>query len=113
MDRMTRRIRFLESLRDVLPLSNVDIVETQIEHARGSFDLIAFRAFRPFERKLFKRVFALCDKGGAVLAYKGKADKARAELAQIEGLYSSADIIPVEVPFLEDERCVVVLRLIA
>jgi 16S rRNA (guanine527-N7)-methyltransferase len=113
MDRMTRRIRFLESLRDVLPLSNVDIVETQIEHARGSFDLIVFRAFRPFERKLFKRVFALCDTGGAVLAYKGKADKARAELAQIEGLYSSADIIPVEVPFLEDERCVVVLRLIA
>lgn len=113
MDRMTRRVRFLESLRDVLPLSNVDIVETQIEHARGSFDLVAFRAFRPFERKLFKRVFALCDKGGAVLAYKGKADKARAELAQIEGLYSSADIIPVEVPFLVDERCVVVLRLIA
>ena len=113
MDRMTRRIRFRESLRDVLPLSNADIVETQIEHARGSFDLIVFRAFRPFERKLFKRVFALCDTGGAVLAYKGKADKARAELAQIEGLYSSADIIPVEVPFLEDERCVVVLRLIA
>jgi 16S rRNA (guanine527-N7)-methyltransferase len=113
MDRMTRRIRFLESLRDILPLNNVDIVETQIEHARGSFDLVAFRAFRPFERKLFKRVFALCDTGGAVLAYKGKADKARAELAQIEGLYSSAGIIPVEVPFLEDERCVVVLRLIA
>lgn len=118
MDRMTRRIRFLESLRDVLPLGNVDIVETQIEHARGSFDLVAFRAFRPFERKLFKRVFALCradgsGAAGTVLAYKGKADKARAELSSISGLYSSADIIPVEVPFLEDERCVVVLRLIA
>jgi hypothetical protein len=52
----------------------------------------------------------LCEKGGAVLAYKGKADKARSELATIEGLYSSAEVIPVKVPFLADERCVVVMR---
>ena len=41
---------------------------------------MTFRAFRPFERKLFKRVFALCDADGAVLAYKGRADRAREEL---------------------------------
>jgi 16S rRNA (guanine527-N7)-methyltransferase len=110
MDRMTRRIRFLESIRDLLPLENVDVVETQVEHARGGYDLVAFRAFRPFERKLFKRVFALCAPGGAVLAYKGKAERARAELPLIEGLYSSAEILPVKVPFLEDERCVVIMR---
>jgi len=110
LDRMTRRVRFLESVRDLLPLDNVDVVETQIEHARGEYDLVTFRAFRPFERKLFRRVFALCAAGGAVLAYKGKAEKARAELALIEGLYSSARILPVAVPFLEDERCVVVMR---
>jgi 16S rRNA (guanine527-N7)-methyltransferase len=110
MDRMTRRVRFLESLRDLLPMDNVEVVETQVEHARGEYDLVTFRAFRPFERKLFKRVFALCAPGGAVLAYKGKAEKARAELAAIEGLYSSAQILPVKVPFLEDERCVVVMR---
>lgn len=110
MDRMTRRVRFLESVRELLELTNVEIVETQVEHARGSFDLVTFRAFRPFERKLFKRVFALCDSAGAVLAYKGKLEKARAELAAIEGLYSSAEIVPIKVPFLDDERCAVVLR---
>jgi hypothetical protein len=52
----------------------------------------------------------LCDKGGVVVAYKGKADKARSELAEIEGLYTSAEIVPVKVPFLEDERCIVVMR---
>ncbi len=110
MDRMTRRIRFLESTRDLLDLANVDIVETQVEHAHGSFDLVTFRAFRPFERKLFKRVFALCGADGAVLAYKGKLEKARAELAAIEGLYSTTEIVPIKVPFLDDERCAVVLR---
>ncbi|MBL8967149.1 MAG: 16S rRNA (guanine(527)-N(7))-methyltransferase RsmG [Spirochaetaceae bacterium] len=110
VDRMTRRIRFLEAMRDQLPLPNVDIVEEQVEHARGRWDLLTFRAFRPFERKLFKRVFALCETDGFVVAYKGKADKAQTELAEIEGLYSSAEIRPVAVPFLEDERCLVVLR---
>ena len=110
MDRMTRRVRFLESARELLDLTNVEIVETQVEHARGSFDLVTFRAFRPFERKLFRRVFALCDADGSVLAYKGKLEKARAELDAIEGLYSSAEIVPIEVPFLDDERCAVVLR---
>ena len=110
VDRMTRRTDFLRSLLELLPLPNADVIETQVEHARGSYDLVTYRAFRPFERKLFKRVFALCDADGAVLAYKGRVDKARAELSEIEGLYSSSEIIPIQVPFLVDERCVVVMR---
>jgi 16S rRNA (guanine527-N7)-methyltransferase len=110
VDRMTRRADFLRGLLDLIPLGNVEVIESQVEHARGLYDLVTFRAFRPFERKLFKRVFALCDTGGAIVAYKGKAERARAELPELEGLYSSAEILPVKVPFLEDERCVVVLR---
>ncbi|MCP5453600.1 MAG: 16S rRNA (guanine(527)-N(7))-methyltransferase RsmG [Spirochaetaceae bacterium] len=110
LDRMTRRIRFLEAVRSELALDNVDIVEEQVERAKGSYDVVTFRAFRPFERKLFKRVFSVCSPGGRVVAYKGKADKAEAELAEIEGLYASAEILPIAVPFLSDERCVVVMR---
>jgi len=109
LDRMTRRIRFLEAMRSQLALVNVDIVEEQVERAKGSYDVVTFRAFRPFERKLFKRVFAVCAPGGYVVAYKGKADRARAELSEIDGLYASAEILPVKVPFLDDERCVVVM----
>ncbi|MBN2875510.1 MAG: class I SAM-dependent methyltransferase, partial [Spirochaetales bacterium] len=75
----------------------------------GSYDIVTFRAFRPFERKLFKRVFSVCAEGGHVVAYKGKAERAGAELSAIEGLYADAEILPVRVPFLEDERCVVVM----
>lgn len=110
LDRMTRRIRFLEAMQAELGLSNAAIVEEQVERAKGSYDIVTFRAFRPFERKLFKRVFSVCSPQGYVVAYKGKADKARAELAAIDGLFASADILPVAVPFLPDERCVVVMR---
>jgi 16S rRNA (guanine527-N7)-methyltransferase len=110
IDRMTRRTRFLEGVLLLLSLPNARVVEAQVEHARGAYDAVVFRAFRPFERKLFKRVFALCGRDGAVVAYKGRAEKARAELPALEGLYASADILPVAVPFLDEERCVVLLR---
>ena len=110
IDRMTRRIHFLEEMKESLPLPNADIVETQVEHAKGSFDLVAFRAFRPFERKLFKKVFAVCAPWGFVAAYKGRREKAEAELGEIKDLYDEAEILPVKVPFLDDERCLVVLR---
>lgn len=110
VDRMTRRIRFLGEMKRDLPLPNADIVEAQVEHTKGAFDLVTFRAFRPFERKLFKKVFAACAPWGFIAAYKGRRDKAEAELAEIDGLFSDPRIIPVKVPFLDDERCLVVLR---
>jgi 16S rRNA (guanine527-N7)-methyltransferase len=110
IDRMTRRTDFLRGMIDLLPIDNAEVIEAQVEHARGEYDLLTFRAFKPFERKLFKHIFALCATKGALIAYKGKADKARAELSEIEGLYSGAEILPIRVPFLEGERCVVVLR---
>lgn len=110
IDRMTRRTRFLEAIAASLATANVEVVEEQVEHVRREFDLVVFRAFRPFERKLFKRVFALCAPEGFVAAYKGKAEKAKSELDAIAGLYRSAEILPVRVPFLEDERSLVILR---
>ncbi|HET7838613.1 MAG TPA: 16S rRNA (guanine(527)-N(7))-methyltransferase RsmG [Rectinemataceae bacterium] len=109
IDRMGKRIRFLESQKALLRLDNAEVIESEVERARGSYDLVTFRAFRPFERKLFKSVFALCESDGVVFAYKGRKDKAEAELSEIEGLYSSVRILPVQVPFLEDERCIVAL----
>ncbi|TFG79057.1 MAG: 16S rRNA (guanine(527)-N(7))-methyltransferase RsmG, partial [Spirochaetales bacterium] len=75
VDRMTRRINFLKEMQTTLPLDNVEIVEEQVERYKGSHDIVTFRAFRPFERKLFRKVFAACAPGGFVAAYKGKADR--------------------------------------
>jgi len=110
VERMGKRVRFLENEKAALGLSNVTIQEREVERAEGRFDLLTFRAFRPFERKLFRKVFALCEADGFVVAYKGRREKAAAELPEIAGLYSSAEILPVAVPFLTDERCVVILR---
>lgn len=117
VERMEKRLRFLENQRVLLGLSNLEIANTEAERVSGPFDLVVFRAFRPFsEIKLFRAVARLAAPGGAILAYKGRADRAREELAGLSAdpalgaLASAARVLPLAVPFLNEERCAVVIR---
>jgi len=117
IERMGKRISFLESQKAILSLSNVEIVESEIEKAPGPHNVVIFRAFRPFtELKLFKSIWKSIAPGGAIFAYKGKMFNARMELAALTtnpllaAPFARARIMPVWVPFLEEERCVVIVR---
>jgi 16S rRNA (guanine527-N7)-methyltransferase len=117
IERMGKRTAFLESQRLILGLDNVEIVESEVERAPGPLDIIVFRAFRPFaELKLFRSVWKSLSPGGAFLAYKGKVSNSRLELAALaaDPLFSEpaaqAEVSELTVPFLEEERCAVVMR---
>ncbi len=117
VERMGKRTTFLESQKTILPLHNVEIIESQAERARGPHDIVIFRAFRPFsELKLFKSIWKNLRPGGAFFAYKGKPFNAKLELAGMvvdpvfAAPFSKAEIHDVWVPFLEEERCVVIVR---
>jgi len=117
VERMGKRISFLESQKAILSLGNVEIVESEIERAQGPHDVVVFRAFRPFsELKLFKSIWKNLAPGGALFAYKGRIFNTRVELAAlaVDPLlaepFSRAEIQPVWVPFLDEERCVVIVR---
>ena len=117
VERMEKRVRFLENQKARLGLSNVEIAHAEAEKAPGPYDLVTFRAFRPFsERKLFLSVTKLVTPGGAIAAYKGRLETAREELAALSsdsvlGPWAArAEILPLAVPFLEEERCLVILR---
>lgn len=117
VDRMGKRIIFLENQKVLLGLPNVEIVESEVERAPGRLGIVTFRAFRPFtEIKLFRSIWKNLQPGGAIVAYKGKALNARLELSSLATdpvlsvPFSKARILPVWVPFLEEERCVVIVR---
>ncbi|HWR12495.1 MAG TPA: 16S rRNA (guanine(527)-N(7))-methyltransferase RsmG [Rectinemataceae bacterium] len=117
IERMGKRISFLESQKAILSLENVEIVESEIEKAPGPHDVAIFRAFRPFtELKLFKSIWKNLAPGGLLFAYKGKQFNAKMEMAALAtdpvlaGPFSRAEIKPVWVPFLDEERCVVIVR---
>ncbi|NLJ46451.1 MAG: 16S rRNA (guanine(527)-N(7))-methyltransferase RsmG, partial [Treponema sp.] len=118
VERMERRVRFLENQKARLGLSNVRIVQAEAERTPdGPYDLVTFRAFRPFsERKLFLGVTKLVPAGGAIAAYKGRLQTAREELAALAEdpalgpLAARAEVLPLTVPFMDEERCLVILR---
>jgi len=126
VERMGRRAAFLRSARETLALPNVTIVEDELEKyahnliareksGSGRFDLVTFRAFRPFEPKIIKGLFRLCAPCGVIAAYKGKLEKTRAEISELENYLagpgnkskitlSRCEIIPCPTPLLEEER---------
>jgi 16S rRNA (guanine527-N7)-methyltransferase len=111
IERMGRRIGFLQNTLAVLGLENVRLEQADIEKARsGPFDLITFRAFRPLEPPILKALLKLLKPGGVLGAYKGRLEKIREEMAPIESLIGSWEAIPVQVPFLNEERHLVVIR---
>ncbi|MCE5255235.1 MAG: class I SAM-dependent methyltransferase [Spirochaetaceae bacterium] len=116
-ERMDRRVRFLETQKLLLGLSNVEICEAETDRPDEPYDIAVFRAFRPFsETKLFRGIWKNTRVGGALAAYKGKVFNANMELEQLRGdpvlseAADSAEVMPVWVPFLEEERCMVILR---
>ncbi len=102
---------------ELLGLSNVEIRQGTAENEQEAFQCVVFRALRPFgDKKLFRSIWKKIQPGGALFAYKGRLMHARLELAELSedavlgNLAARAQIVSVWVPFLEEERCVVIAR---
>jgi 16S rRNA (guanine527-N7)-methyltransferase len=110
IERMGRRAGFLRNTITVLGLENVEVEEKDVEKARPArYSLITFRAFRPLDAAMLKTLFKLLAPGGVLAAYKGKSDKIEEEMSAIETLCGGWEVYPAPVPFLNEERHLVVV----
>jgi 16S rRNA (guanine527-N7)-methyltransferase len=111
IERSGRRVRFLRNTLAVLGLSQVTVDAQEMEKAApGRFALVTFRAFRPLEPELLKGLFRLLKPGGVLAAYKGRKEMINAEMGAIQHLTGGWEAIPTPVPFLDEERHLVVIR---
>ena len=109
IERKGRRAGFLRNTLEVLGLRNVTVEEEEMEKAMAKrFALVTFRAFRPLDPRIHKKLSRLCAKGGVLAAYKGRLAKARAEMAALEQavpfLAGRWELLPCPVPGLDEER---------
>ncbi|MDR2211808.1 MAG: 16S rRNA (guanine(527)-N(7))-methyltransferase RsmG [Spirochaetaceae bacterium] len=110
IERMTRRADFLRNTAAVLGLSNVTVEEGEIGRTPpGRFTLVSFRALSPLEPGILRGLFRLLAPGGRLAAYKGKRKKAEEEIAAAGLRRESWTLIPLRVPFLEEERHLVLM----
>jgi 16S rRNA (guanine527-N7)-methyltransferase len=115
IERMGRRAGFLRSAAAVLGLGNIVVEEGEVEKAApGRFGLVVFRAFRPLGPAVLKGLFRLLAPGGMLAAWKGRREKAEAEMAAVEGampeLGGCWEVIPVRAPLLSEERHLTLIR---
>mgnify|MGYP006291824023 FL=1 len=114
IERSGRRVGFLRNCVAVLKLSNVTVVERDafLVAQEERRQLVVMRAFLPLSDALLDAVAGMLVPGGTALLYKGRLSVAQAdqELASEHPAFAEARLEPVSVPFLTDERHLLVLR---
>ena len=115
VERMARRAGFLRNVQALLGLANVRVEEAEMESiSPGQFDLVVFRAFRPFTLPIFKGLIALLKPEGIIAAYKGRLESIDEEMTALRSSIGNRrtltwEILPLEVPFLNEERHLVLI----
>ncbi|MCL1959557.1 MAG: 16S rRNA (guanine(527)-N(7))-methyltransferase RsmG [Spirochaetes bacterium] len=111
IERMGRRAAFLCSATAMLKISNIIVEEGELEKTKKeSFNIVTFRAFKPLDIKLLKTLIGVLKKDGVIAAYKGRLKKTEQEMAPFKNLEYNWETIPYNVPFLEEERHILVIR---
>jgi len=115
LERSERRAAFLDNVVLLLGLRNVEVLRQDLRRLRrlpaGSrrFELVTFRAFTPLARELAS-LRAVLAPAGHIVAYKGRRARIEAELAEACLGPGEAGVVRLEVPFLGEERHLVIIR---
>lgn len=112
VERMSKRCSFLENVRAILKLQNVEVVNSEAEnYPEEASSITVFRAFRPLDKKMTKTLLRLTKTGGYLAAYKAKMENIKTEMDGIKDIVKEYDIQKLSVPYLDDtERNLVIIK---
>jgi 16S rRNA (guanine527-N7)-methyltransferase len=130
IERMGKRAGFLRGVQKTLALSNMEIIEDEMEKfahnliekkspSAACFDLVTFRAFRRFESKIIRGLFRLRAADGIIAAYKGRREKIDAEITDLEKYFAGRgnkcqtpvyEVAACPTPLLDEERHILLIR---
>ncbi|MDR2445560.1 MAG: 16S rRNA (guanine(527)-N(7))-methyltransferase RsmG [Spirochaetaceae bacterium] len=115
IERMGRRAGFLRNTQAVLALSNLEVFEIEMEKAQPAIaDIVCFRAFQPLTEEILKHLFRILKKDACIAAYKGRLHSINAEMLPLSSFLERQnaewEAVPCPVPFLDDERNLLLIR---
>ena len=108
VERMGRRAGFLRNTVAAMGFGpKVQVVQKDLSEVRNQFDIITFRAFRPF-KDIVSDLDRILAPNGVILAYKSSEENIREEI-RVLGDYAesafTAREIGYKVPMLDARRC--------
>jgi len=107
IDSNGKKIRFLREAVRVLRLDNVEVQQTRVETARGSYDCVTARAFTTL-REMLELGGHLLAPDGIWLALKGLVEKA--DVTDLPPGFAVAAVRPLAVPGLAASRHAIVVK---
>jgi 16S rRNA (guanine527-N7)-methyltransferase len=116
VEKMGRRVSFLQNVKAVLRLENIKIIESAVEKApvdgndgvRSS--LVICRGFSEINDKLIETFSGILQSGGTMVFYKGKREKIDREIESCKQPLQNMSVIRYAPPFLNEERHLVIIR---
>lgn len=109
IERSEKKAVFLSSCALLMELSNLEVIPKPLEEVRQNFGIVVFRALGQWS-SYQKVLYNLTSPGGYLLAYKGRRETLTQELETKERYFSDPRTISLKVPFLEEERNIVIFR---
>lgn len=112
VERMGRRAGFLRNTTAVMGMSQrTRVIQKDLSEVQDHFNVITFRAFRPF-KDIISDLDRILLPGGTVYAYKSSQDNIDEELATVSSYTGCAfthKILDYQVPMLDAKRRMLVL----
>ncbi len=109
IEKSEKRCGFLRNAIAVCRLHHCSVICSEIEHITEHYHCCLFRALGNFQ-DLAPKVHSLLYPGGWMAAYKGKREKVESEISSLPAVWKDCEVFPLEVPFLDEERNVLLLR---
>jgi 16S rRNA (guanine527-N7)-methyltransferase len=107
VDAVAKKIAFIKAAKTMLCLENVLPLHVRVEDLQGEkFDVITSRAFSTL-KTMIELTHNLIAPGGCWIALKGKILE---EMSDLPDGYEVTATVPVTVPFLNEERHLVVVK---
>ena len=113
VERMGRRAGFLRNTIAALGLNSaVTVVQKDLSEVHNQYDIITFRAFRPF-KDIVSDLDRILAPEGVILAYKSSEENIQEEIRVLEsygGCNFRTDTVSYKVPMLAAERRILVVK---
>lgn len=118
MDGTQKKVNFLNHVIQTLGLNNIQVVQGRAEELgrmqshRGQYDIVTARAVAPLNT-LVEYLLPLCRRNGVVAIYKGanaiqEFTQAQSAIHTLGG--ETIRLAPLEVPFLDEKRFVILIK---
>jgi 16S rRNA (guanine527-N7)-methyltransferase len=112
IEKMAKRVMFLQNVKALLRLSNLAVVESEVERSGGMrADMALCRGFSEINDRVLGTFLRILKPGGTMVFYKGKREKIDRETASCERLDPrNLRVERYAPPFLNEERHLVIIK---